>query len=236
MGERVPKVLRRWLTRAEPSSEPQEPVEQRAVSTASTGREIEFWAYGEDCRLYGFLQLEAERLSDLLNTASELELNSVLVVALEDNRAIEFQRLIIHADDLVAVRGSGPRGNAGRRTRTRPAPVALKAGPYIIRGYVHTPPGADPLSQFRRRKRMVPLTEASIEYTSDGLARRARVGTLIVNRELVEWVDHAKDTEVRVDLPIEMRIDPRAKDLTGQIRVFRDEPRDTSEEPAAGPA
>lgn len=194
---------------------------------ADPAREIELWGYSEDCRLYGFLQLRAERLSDELNNAERLQLTSVLVVALDGSRAMEFKQLEVQRDELVAVRAAAPRGNAGRRLRTRPAPVAMRAGPFLIHGYVHIPPGSDPLMQFRRRKRMVPLTEGWIEYTANGQPHRARVGTIIVNRDFVEWIDHAKDAEVRAALPLEMRVDPRAKDLTGQIRIFRDEVEST---------
>ncbi|MGI8657199.1 MAG: hypothetical protein ACR2K4_00295 [Candidatus Limnocylindria bacterium] len=211
--------LRRWLKSADsrgegPRSEPME----ESTSTGSVAREIEFSAYTEDCRIFGFLRLGAERLSDALNQQEELLLVSVLAVALDDNRAIELRELRVRRDDLIAVRASGPRGNAARRTRTRPSPVAIRAGPYTIRGYLHPPPGGDPLQHFRRRAMMVPLTEAWIEYGAAGTAHRARVGPIIVNRSFVDSVARAKETDVRVDLPVEMRVDPRAKDMTGHIR------------------
>jgi hypothetical protein len=181
-------------------------------------REIDFSAYTEDCRIFGFLRLGAERLSDALNEHDRFALDSVLILALEDNRAIELRELVVMRDELVAVRASGPRGNPARRTRTRPSPVALKAGPYTIRGYLHAPPGGDPLQSFRRRARMVPLTHAWIEYEAAGARNRTRVGAIIVNRDFVDWIDRAKETDVRVDLPVEMRIDSRAKDFTGDIR------------------
>ena len=182
-------------------------------------RELEFAGYTEDCRIFGFMQVHAERLSDALNEATSVNLDSVMLLALEDNRAHELRELTVYRDELVAVRGSGPRGNAARRRRTRPSAVALKAGPYTIRGYLHPPPGGDPLQYFRRRGPMIPLTEAWIEYVAAGQATRARVGPIIVNRELVDWIDRAKDTDVRLDLPVEMRVDPRAKDMTGNIRI-----------------
>lgn len=182
-------------------------------------RELEFSAYTEDCRLFGFIHLDGERLSDALNDSEELRLDSVLLVALEDNRAIEMSQLTVARHELVAVRASGPRGNAARRIRTRPSPVAVQAGPYLVRGYVHGPPGGDPLRRFRTQRPMVPLTEAWVEYEAGGVPHRARVGPLIVNTAFVDWVERATDTEIRVDLPVEMRIDPRAKDMTGNVRI-----------------
>lgn len=209
--------LRDWLAGDLPV-EPEEPGLHEGGDSRGA-RELEFSAYTEDCRLFGFVRLDGERLSDALNDLEEVHLDSVLLVALEDNRAIEMRDLVVARHELVAVRASGPRGNAARRVRTRPSPVAVKAGPYIIRGYVHGPPGGDPLRRFRSQRPMVPLTEAWIQYEAGGSPHRARVGPLIVNTAFVDWVERAKEADVRVDLPVEMRIDPRAKDMTGHVRI-----------------
>ncbi len=209
--------LRDWLA-GDAAPERVEPAAPDAGEPRGA-REIEFAAYTEDCRLFGFLQLADERLSDALNERDELHLESVLLVALEDNRAVEMRELTVARDELIAVRASGPRGNAARRIRTRPSPVAVKAGPYVARGYVHGPPGGDPLRRFRTQRPMVPLTEAWIEYDAGGSAHRARVGPLVVNAAFVDWVERVNETEVRVDLPVEMRLDPRAKDMTGNVRI-----------------
>ncbi|CAN5260485.1 hypothetical protein BH23CHL9_BH23CHL9_13330 [soil metagenome] len=181
-------------------------------------REEEFAAYTEDCRIFGFLQLETERLTDALNQQEEFALESVLLVALEDGRAVEAREMVVRRDELLAVRACGSRGNAARRSRTRPSPVIVKTGPYIIHGYVHAPPGADPLQHIRSRKAMVPLTGAWIEYQASGDHHRARIGTIIVNRELIEWADRTRAEDIRIQLPVEAKIDPRAKDMTGHVR------------------
>ncbi len=182
------------------------------------GAEVEFAAYAEDCRIFGFLRLDAERLSDALNEHARLELSDVLVVALDDGRGREEHALIVERDELLAVRAAGPRGNPARRGRTRPYPVTLQTGPYTIHGHLHTLPGADPMQLLRRRKPMVPLTEAWIEYTAAGETHRARVGTIIVNRPLLDWIRPSRDDEVLLpDLPAETAPDPHAKDLTGYI-------------------
>ena len=195
---------------AEPA-EPMSPPEPEAT-------EVEFAAYAEDCRISGFLHLDAERLTDTLNEHEEFVLHDVLVTALEDGRATEARELRVRRDEILAVRAAGPRGNPGRRSRSRPSPVTLQTGPYTIHGYLHAPPGADPIQQLRRRKPMVPLTEAWIEYVSGGQSHRGRVGTIVVNREVVDWIVPARDEEVHVpDLPAETTPDPLAKDLTGYI-------------------
>lgn len=207
--------LRRRLRgpNAEPSPEP------TPVAAPHRGPEVEFAAYAEDCRVFGFMRLAADRLTDALNDATEYELTDVMVVRLEDGVGSQTKELTVRRDEVLAVRASGPRGDARRRGRRRPYPVVLKTGPYVIHGYVHGLPGADPLHEIRRRKAMVPMTEAWIEYQSAGTDHRARVGTIIVNRTVYDWIRIAKDEEVRLpNLPAETKPNPMAKDLTGYIR------------------
>lgn len=187
--------------------------------------EVEFAAYAEDCRIFGFWRHGAERMSDALNAVEEYVLHDVLVSALGDARTTEAREFTVQRDEVLAVRATGARGNAARRSRVRPSPITLRAGPYTIHGYVHAPPGADPIRQIRRRKPMVPLTETWMEYASAGQLHRARVGVLIVNMVWVDWVRMSRDEEVRLPgLPAEAAYDPRAKDLTGYILTTVDAP------------
>lgn len=222
--------LFRRLGRSDPETQPDPADLPDATSPAAPPpaapplREEEFSGYTEDCRIFGFLQLDSERLTDALNAHDEFHLESVLLVALEDGRSVEARELVVRRDELLAVRAGGPRGNPARRSRRRPSPVIIKTGPYIIHGYLHIPPGSDPLTNIRHRKAMVPLTGAWIEYQSSGQQHRARIGTIIVNRQAIDWVDRSRDEDVRVDLPVEVRIDPRAKDLTGAVRIGEPRP------------
>jgi len=185
--------------------------------------EIELAAYAEDCRIFGFVDLDTDRLTDYLDAHEQLELRDVLVVALEDGRASEAKTLMVERHELLAVRGSGPRGNANRRGRTRPYPMTLQTGPYTIHGHLHGLPGADPLNALRLRRTMVPFTESWIEYLADSEAHRARVGTIIVNREVIDWIRVSTGDEIRLpDLSVETKPDPHAKDLTGYIRTNRE--------------
>jgi hypothetical protein len=218
MRDRTIAGLRNWLTESTSSGTSDE---SAATADSKGTRELEFSAYTEDCRLFAFVRLAGERLSDALNETDEVALQSALLIALEDNRAVELHELVVRRDELIVVRASGPRGNAARRIRTRPAPVAVKLGPYLVRGYVHGPPGGDPLRRFRGGRTFVPMTNAWIEYVAAGQRHRARVGPVIVNTTFLDWAERATDTDVRQDLPVEMRIDPRAKDMTGAVLVPR---------------
>lgn len=185
--------------------------------------EVEFSAYAEDCRIFGRIRLDAERLSDMLNAHDELVLVDVLVESLSDGVTHEVPEFSVSRDDLMVVEALGPRGNAQRRTRSRAHPLAVKLGQYEVRGYVHVTPGADILNAVRRRKPMVPLTEASITYVSGGVPQRHRAGTLLFNRECADWLALTDNEVVECrDLPISKETGPLVKDFTGQILTFQD--------------
>ncbi len=202
---------------------PDEPELEPEFEPAPNPPEVEFAGYAEDCRIFGFWRHDAERLSDAVNAHEEYLLHDVFLAALHDGHTIDARELLVRRDELLAVRGAGPRGNVARRTRTRASPIILQTGPYTIHGYLHGPPGADAVRQIRRRRPMVPLTEAWIEYPAGGELHRARVGPIIVNHEAFDWIRPSRDEEVRMpDLPAESVIDPHAKDLTGYILTWRD--------------
>jgi hypothetical protein len=150
---------------------------------------VEFVAYGEDCILSGRAVLDADRLSDMLNDHDEYLVSGLSVTRFDDPSPFELDdEIAIPRDEIYLVHASGPRGDAARRHRTTPQHLAVKVGPYKVRGFFHALPGADPVVAFRRRKAMVPLTDARIEFTLHGEPQQVTVGTLIVNREQVDWV------------------------------------------------
>jgi hypothetical protein len=149
---------------------------------------VDFVAYGVDCVLSGRTVLDGDRLSDMLNDHDEYALIGVSVERFDGGAPIEVKEVLVARDELWLVHASGPRGAVGRRTKTAPQFVAVKMGPYQVRGFFHTLPGSDPDGSIGRRKPMVPLTHARIEYTIGGQAREVRVDTVIINREQVEWL------------------------------------------------
>jgi hypothetical protein len=164
--------------------------------TDDSSPEIEFVAYGEDCLLVGRTVLDADRLSDMLNAHEEYVLAGVTVQRLDGGEPFEIDEIAVPRDEIFLVHAQGPRGDAERRHRTSPHHLALKMGPFKVRGYFHALPGADPVDALRRRKAMVPLTDARIEYTYAGERREIKVDALIVNREQIDWVEAVVPTEV----------------------------------------
>jgi hypothetical protein len=185
---------------------------------ARATQQVEFVAYGEDCVLSGVVNLASDRLTDMLNDHDEYQLVDVLVEGLTGERAVEVREVLVRRDELLLVHAAGPRGNQDRRHRTRSHPVAVQLGPYHIRGYLHALPGADPVQAIRRRKPMVPLTDAWIEFQTAAGRQRRRVGTVVVNREQVDWIVPAIDDEVEMpDLPLSADKGPLLKDFTGAL-------------------
>jgi hypothetical protein len=157
---------------------------------------VRFVAYAPEHRLFGWVHLHAERLTDLLNTHDELELSDVEIESLEDGRTRVADGIRIDVGELIAVQASGPRGDPTLRHRTRTHPLAIQSGHYLIGGHLHADPGVEPIESFRERPGMVPLTDAWIEYWSGGAPSKSAVGTIIVNRHAVEWVRPVTDDEL----------------------------------------
>ena len=180
---------------------------------------IEFVAYAEDCILSGVVGLAADRLSDLINSHDELELEDVLVTALHESKAIEVRTVRIKRDEILVVHAPEPRGRTDRRQRTRQHAVTARLGPYTVSGYVHTLPGADPLTSLRRRPPMIAMTDAVIEFTLDGERQERHAQTLLLNHELADSIVLGTNTENQPfpDLTVEDGI-LIAKDFTGELR------------------
>jgi len=162
---------------------PEEVHEPELVATQPL---ICFDAFAAGHRVFGWVHLDADRLTDMLNDHAELHLGNVLVEDLASGLTVTADEAIVHRDELVAVRASGPRGNAARREDTASNPTLVEAGPYLIGGHLHAPAGMDPLARVRGREPMIPLTEAWIAYRSGDATTRRRVGTIIVNRHLAD--------------------------------------------------
>jgi hypothetical protein len=150
---------------------------------------VRFVAYTSQGRMFGWVRLRADRLTDLLNAHEELLLADAEIESLVDGVTRAAYRQLVQRRDLVAVHASGSRGDEARRRRTRTYPVAVQSGSFLIGGLLHAPPDVDPMTTFSARPAMVPLTDAWIEFWSAG-ERRIDLwsGTLIVNRDQADAV------------------------------------------------
>ncbi len=201
--------------------EPAAPLWQvpQPVATATTPM-VDLFAYGEDCILSGRIALTADRLTDVLNEHDEYALVDVLVESLDDGHAVERPEVVVRRDELLLVHIVGPRGNVQRRQRTRQHPLELWLGPYLVRGYLHTLPGSDPIASLRHRQPMVPLTDARVEHTVGGVAQRRYLAAVLVNRDQIDSVATAHVDEVEMpDIPFSAKKGRLVKDFTGTVHA-----------------
>jgi hypothetical protein len=167
---------------------------------------VGFDAYAAGQRVFGWVRLDADRITDLLNAHRELHLVNVLVESLADGTTIGADEAIVHRDDLLAVRASGPRGSAARREETLAHAVLVTTGPYLIGGHLHAPPTVDALARIQGDQAMIPLTEAWISYRSGRDPAPRRVGTIIVNRDRADRMEPVgEDALVESRLAVDTR-------------------------------
>jgi hypothetical protein len=181
---------------------------------------VELTVYADDSVAFGRLALTADRLTDLMNERTEFEFVDTFLQSLDDSHGLLVRTVIVAREEIFAVAVAGPRGDPTRRTRTRPIPVELRLGRYDVSGNIHVVPGTDPISGFHRRRVMVPLTEATIEFDSPDGRKLSRFGTILVNRDLTEWIAPATRSDVRPPEVIpELEGRGLAKDFTSQLLV-----------------
>jgi hypothetical protein len=178
-------------------------VEPADTSAAPSVIEIDVVAYAEDCILSGRLPMAAERLSDLLNENDEFEFVNVMVEDLVGNAPVETRDIVVHRDELLLVVAPNPRGNPGRRNHTRRHPIVATIGPYEVRGFIHALPGTDPIDSIRRRKPMIALTDAVIDFSIGSTHHRRDASVVILNRDCVDSIAEGQEGRIPAfDMPV----------------------------------
>ena len=150
---------------------------------------VSFGAFAADYVAFGWVRLQADRLTDLLNDHPDLRLLNAGVEDLRRGETTALDEIVLRRDELIAVQAGGPRGDASLRQRTRAHPLVVQSGPYLIEGFLHAAPGVAPMTSVQERPSMIPLTSACVEYWTDGQRKRQWVGTIIFNRELADWIE-----------------------------------------------
>jgi hypothetical protein len=172
---------------------PEEPDEPDFVVEAPL---VGFDAFLSDRRLFGWIRLEADRLTDILNEHASLTLVNVQVERLADGRLEWTERFTLDRDDLLAVRAGGPRGDPALRLRGRPCPIVVQSGPYLIGGYLHARLGVEPLDEIESRPAIVPLTTAWLEQWVGGHRHRQWAGTVLFNRRRIDAIDLVEEADL----------------------------------------
>ena len=149
---------------------------------------VEFQGFAGDCTISGRITMFGERLTDFLNGQERFRLHKVEFLSLDDGHVVPMDSVSLERDDLLAVAGTGPRGDEKRRVRLEETRMQLWIGPYVILGRLHAKPGLDPMKSVLQREPMIPLTGATMAYSVAGSVVARDVGTIIVNRLQVDWI------------------------------------------------
>jgi hypothetical protein len=161
---------------------------------------LRFEAFLVQERLFGWVRLEADRLTDLLNAHAALHLYEPTFESLVDMSTRQVEELVVPRSSLVGVSVTGPRGDPALQRWTHSHPVAVQLGEFLLAGYAHATPGDDPMTSILERPPMVPLTDARLEYWPGGERRRTWIGTMIFNRDLADWIQVVTEEEVELRL------------------------------------
>jgi hypothetical protein len=156
---------------------------------------IPFSAYAEDCTVQGEVSIEMDRLSDFLAATEEFEIQGAAFRALDDGRVVESSSATLVRGDLCAVAATGPRGRPERRLWTRQFPVRVRVGPYVVVGYLHSPPTIDPFQSTDRRV-IVALTETVVEYAIGNELRRDRSDAVLLNGRRIDRMEQVDRAEL----------------------------------------
>ena len=119
-------------------------------------------------------------------------------------RAARCRLSIVAAQERAVSEVAEQRGDAvdvPNLPQERQTCLVMRSGRYLIAGRMHSHAGEDPLAALRRRDPMVPLTDASIMFRVRADIVEEPAGTIVVNRDLVEWVREGELDARSFDLP-----------------------------------
>ena len=147
------------------------------------------------------MRLDSARLTDMLNAHLEYVLVDALAERLPEGGSMVVPEILVGRHELALVRAGGPRGDRTRRKPTKTHHLVIRTGRYLVAGRLHSSVGEDPLAALRARDPMVPLTDAAIMFRIGPDIVEEPGGTIIVNRDLVEWVREGELDARSLDLP-----------------------------------
>jgi hypothetical protein len=154
---------------------------------------IPFIGYALGRRYIGYVECAGERLTDLLNRTESIVIHEAYVASYDDDTVVNLGDGEIDRSILYAVETSGPRGEEMLRVHTVRHRLQVQLGPYSALGLLHSAPGQMPLPYLTSRGPMIPLSDATLGFSTHGTLTLRDVGTLIVNRDLLDWVRASDD-------------------------------------------
>jgi hypothetical protein len=149
---------------------------------------VPFIGYALGSRFIGYVESEGERLTDMLNRAESIVVRETFVESFDNDTVTNLGDGEVDRSILYAVEASGGRGEAARRIHTIRHRLQVQLGPYTALGLLHALPGQIPLPYLHSRGPMIPLSDVTLGFTNRGAMILKDVDTLIVNRDMLDWV------------------------------------------------
>jgi hypothetical protein len=149
---------------------------------------VPFIGYSTGRRFIGYVECMGEQMADLLNRSESLVIREAFVESFDDDTITNLGDGELARSDLYAVetnvdRGARPRHAPGPRQR-----LQIQLGPYTALGVLQDGSGQMQLPWAHGDGPMLPLSDATLGYWTHGQTKLRDVGTLIVNRDLLDWV------------------------------------------------
>ena len=156
---------------------------------------VGFDAFLLDHRLYGWIRLEADRLTDILNEHAELILVNVQLERFADGRLEWLEQMRVDRDNLLAVRAGGPRGDPAPRqpaasTRSSSSQARTSSAAICMRASASAP------SKRSKAAADGPLSTGWLEHWVAGQRHRQWAGTIIFNQALVDAIKLVGDEDL----------------------------------------
>lgn len=186
--------------------------------------DIDFRGYSGDCLIHGRIEVPLDiRLTDYLNTTEVYTVHGASLFALEDGREVPAGDQELASEDLWAVEPTDTGTRADLHVPTRAVAIEIELPPYQITGFLHGINTGDPVAGVSRRRRMIPVTEATIKFNFNGQEMSRDTGVLIINRDRASSLRRVATEKSKIDdIPLPP-VDPRAQDLTGKIIYDRED-------------
>ncbi len=154
---------------------------------------VPFIGYALGRRFIGYVECEGERLTDMLNRTELIVVRETYVENFDDETVVNLGDGEVDRSILYAVEANGTRGEVTRRIHTIRHRLQVQLGPYSALGLLHALPGQMPLPYIHARGPMIPLSDATIGFACRGTLQLRDVGTLVVNRDMLDWVRASED-------------------------------------------
>jgi len=178
---------------------------------------VPFVGYALGHRLIGRVECDGGRMAELLDRVDSIVVHEAYLETFTDDTVTNLGAFAIDRSSLFAVEavesveavgGGRPfaarRPSAARQARGRRLQIQL--GPYSALGLIdaHTSELSRSLPAGRR---MIPLRQATIAFAARARVHLRDVGTLLVNREMIDWV-RANDDDASAFTGVPVHADP----------------------------